>query len=109
VALNNIKEDNIQGQIRQAAKQLFQTYGFRKVTIDDVAKAIGKARSSLYYYYKTKEEILDAVIAAEIMELMTAITAATSQMQTAEEKIIIKSTTKMDPVSIWLYSHCSED
>jgi AcrR family transcriptional regulator len=32
MALNNIKEDDIQGQIIQSAKQLFQTHGFRKVT-----------------------------------------------------------------------------
>jgi AcrR family transcriptional regulator len=83
----NTKDEEIQKQILQAAKQLFQLHGFRRVTIDDIAKAIGKARSSLYYYYKTKEEILDAVIAAEISELMTAIAAAISQARTSEEKI----------------------
>jgi AcrR family transcriptional regulator len=81
------KDEEIQAQLLRAAKQLFELHGFRRVTIDDIAKAIGKARSSLYYYYKTKEEILDAVIAAEISELMTAIEAATSKVQTAEEKI----------------------
>jgi AcrR family transcriptional regulator len=83
----NAKDEEIQEQLLKAAKQLFQLHGFRRVTIDDIAKAIGKARSSLYYYYKTKEEILDAVIESEIRELMTAITAATSKGQTAEEKI----------------------
>jgi AcrR family transcriptional regulator len=81
------KDQEIQEQLLKAAKQLFQLHGFRRVTIDDIAKAIGKARSSLYYYYKTKEEILDAVIEAEIRELMNAIAAATSQALTAEEKI----------------------
>jgi AcrR family transcriptional regulator len=82
-----IKDEEIQKQLLQAAKQLFQLHGFRKVTIDDIAKAIGKARSSLYYYYKTKEEILDAVITAEISESMTAIAVAVSQVPSAEEKI----------------------
>jgi AcrR family transcriptional regulator len=79
----------------QAAKQLFQLHGFRKVTIDDIAKAIGKARSSLYYYYKTKEEILDAVIAAEISELMAAIAVSVNQVPTAEEKIKALLLTKL--------------
>lgn len=92
------KDQEIQKNILQAAKQLFQLYGFRKVTIDDIAKAIGKARSSLYYYYKTKEEILDAVVAAEITELATAITAAVSQEQTAEEKIKAFFLTKLQTV-----------
>jgi AcrR family transcriptional regulator len=93
-----IKEEEIQEQLLQAAKRLFQLHGFRRVTIDDIAKAIGKARSSLYYYYKTKEEILDAVIAAEIKELMTAIAAAVSQAQTAEEKIKAFFLTKLQTV-----------
>lgn len=81
------KEEEIQKQILQAAKHLFQLHGFRKVTLDDIAKAIGKARSSLYYYYKTKEEILDAVIAADIIEVITAIVAAIDQATSVEEKI----------------------
>jgi AcrR family transcriptional regulator len=83
----NTKDKEIQKQLVQAAKQLFQLHGFRKVTIDDIAKAIGKARSSLYYYYKTKEEILDAVIATEISESMIVIAAAVSRVPSTEEKI----------------------
>ena len=59
MAESNIgKEDDIQKQILQAALQLFQAHGFRRVTMDDVAKAIGKGRSSLYYYYKSKVFVL---------------------------------------------------
>jgi AcrR family transcriptional regulator len=87
MAVNITKEEQIQEQILQTAKQLFQLHGFRRVTIDDIAKAIGKARSSLYYYYKTREEILEAVIAAEILELMTTVTLAVNKAASAEEKI----------------------
>ncbi|PUZ28660.1 TetR/AcrR family transcriptional regulator [Chitinophaga parva] len=83
----NIKEEEIQEQLLQAAKQLFQVHGFRRVTLDDIAKAIGKARSSLYYYYKTKEEILDAVIGVEIRALMASLAAAISKAPNVEEKI----------------------
>lgn len=82
-----IKEEEIEEQILQAAKKLFQLHSFRRVTLDDIAKAIGKARSSLYYYYKTKEEILEAVIASEISELVTAITTAVNKTPSIEEKI----------------------
>lgn len=30
--------------------------------MDDVAKVIGKSRSALYYYYKNRDEIFDAVM-----------------------------------------------
>jgi AcrR family transcriptional regulator len=82
-----IKEDIIQEQILLAAKQLFQVHGFRKVTMDDVAKAIGKGRSSLYYYYKSKEEILEAVIDIEIKDMLTAMTKAVDKADTTEQKI----------------------
>jgi len=93
---NPIKEDIIQTQILQAAKQLFQVYGLHKVTMDDVAKAIGKGRSSLYYYYKSKDEIFDAVMDLEIKEMMAAISHATDQVNSVEEKINAFCTTKLN-------------
>jgi AcrR family transcriptional regulator len=95
LASNPIKEDIIHEQILQAAKQLFQKHGFRKVTMDDVAKAIGKGRSSLYYYYKSKEEILDAVMGVEIMEMLTAIALAVNKVPTTEQKIYAFCVTKL--------------
>jgi len=90
------KDEEMQEQILQMAKQLFQLHGFKRVTIDDIAKAIGKARSSLYYYYKTKDEILAAVIAADIAELMTAITFAVTRASAVEEKIKAFFRTKLE-------------
>lgn len=82
-----LKEDVIQQQILQAAKRLFHIHGLHKVTMDDVAKAIGKGRSSLYYYYKSKDEIFDAVMDIEINEMLTAITHAVDQAPTVKQKI----------------------
>jgi AcrR family transcriptional regulator len=84
---NTIKEDIIQEQILQAAQQLFQKHGLHKVTMDDVAKAIGKGRSSLYYYYKSKDEIFDAVIDVEIRDITAALTSAMHEAATIEQKI----------------------
>ncbi|MDB5087743.1 MAG: transcriptional regulator, TetR family [Mucilaginibacter sp.] len=94
-ASNPIKEDVIQEQILQAAKQLFQIHGLRKVTMDDVARVIGKGRSSLYYYYKSKEEILDAVMDVEIREMLTAMALAVDKALTAEQKIHAFCVTKL--------------
>lgn len=82
-----LKEDMIQHQILEAAKRLFQVHGLQKVTMDDVAKAIGKGRSSLYYYYKSKDEIFDAVMDIEIKDMLDAIALAVEQAPTAEQKI----------------------
>ncbi len=49
-AQSETKEDLLQKQIIKAAQHLYQTHGVSKVTMDDVAREIGKSRSSLYYY-----------------------------------------------------------
>src|ERR1700744_4409806 len=90
-----IKEDVIQEQILQAAKRLFQVHGLHKVTMDDVAKAIGKGRSSLYYYYKSTDEIFDAVMRIEIREMLTAIANAVDKEVTVEQKIKAFCVTKL--------------
>jgi len=92
---NPLKEDVIQDQILQAAKRLFQVHGLHKVTMDDVAKAIGKGRSSLYYYYKSKDEIFDAVIDVEFREMLNAIARAINQESTVEQKINAFCVTKL--------------
>ena len=88
MSTNPIEKDDIfQEQVIKAAQKLFQQHGLHKVTMDDVAKAVGKGRSSLYYYYKSKEEILDAVMDAEISEILAWITQAVDQETTVEGKI----------------------
>ena len=91
-----VKEDLIQQQILQAAKRLFQVHGLYKVTVDDVAKAVGKGRSSLYYYYKSKDEIFEAVMDIEISEMIAAITRAVDEAPGIEQKINAFCTTKLN-------------
>jgi AcrR family transcriptional regulator len=92
---NEIKEDSIQKQIIQAAQQLFQIHGLQKVTMDDVAREIGRSRSSLYYYYKNKEEILDAAIDVEMREIFTEINQAVDQAADFEKKINVYCQTRL--------------
>ncbi|MDB5150762.1 MAG: transcriptional regulator, TetR family [Mucilaginibacter sp.] len=93
------KEDLMQQQILAAAKRLFQVYGLAKVTMDDVAKAIGKGRSSLYYYYKSKDEIFDAVIQIEIREMLAAMTQAVNEAVGVEQKLRAFFLTKIKVLS----------
>src|SRR5277367_2209415 len=82
-----IKDDLFQEQVIKAAQQLFRQYGLQKVTMDDVARAIGKGRSSLYYYYKSKDEIFDAVMDIDIADMLAAITHAVAAAPGVEQKI----------------------
>jgi len=66
--------DNEQKElILSAAKKLFSRFGLEKTTMEDVAKAAGKGKSSLYYYFKSKEEVYAEVIRKEIAGLKTII------------------------------------
>lgn len=66
--------DNDQRElILSAAKKLFSRFGLEKTTMEDIARAAGKGKSSLYYYFKSKEEVYAEVIRKEIAGLKTII------------------------------------
>jgi len=84
---NPIQEDLLPEQILKAAMQLYQQHGIKKVTMDDVAKMVGKTRSSLYYYYKNRDEIFDAVMVMLLREIIDEIHQAMDKAQNTKDKI----------------------
>jgi len=44
-------------QILEEACNLFERFGYRKTTMDDLADATGIVKSSLYHYFPNKEEL----------------------------------------------------
>jgi len=81
------KEEIIREEIITAAQRLFQHYGFAKTTMEDIAKAMGRGKSTLYYYYKSKDEIFEAVILKEADEVFSTVSEATRKASSAEEKL----------------------
>ncbi|MDP4205441.1 MAG: TetR/AcrR family transcriptional regulator [Bacteroidota bacterium] len=81
------KEELLREEIVQAARQLFQQYGLFKTTMEDIAKAMGRGKSTLYYYYKSKDEIFDAVVITEINEIFETIKNEVEKADSASEKI----------------------
>ena len=47
------------------ARRVFTRNGFRKTTMEEIAKASKKGKSSIYYYFASKEEIFQAVVEYE--------------------------------------------
>lgn len=58
-------QDVIRHAILDASRDLFARFGYKKTTMEDIAMALRKGKSSLYYYFKNKEEIFQAVIDME--------------------------------------------
>ena len=57
-------------EILDAAEMLFGTKGFDNTSTGDILDAVGIARGTLYYHFKSKEEILDGVIQRMTNRLM---------------------------------------
>lgn len=56
------KGQAIRNRIIETADNLFYQQGFNHTSFSDIADASGIARGNFYYYFKTKDEILTAVI-----------------------------------------------
>ncbi len=49
-------------EIIKSARRFFQTRDYDKTTMQDVMVELGIAKGTIYYYFKSKEELLEAVI-----------------------------------------------
>jgi AcrR family transcriptional regulator len=56
--LQERRQAEIQEEILRVAARLFAQHGYRAVTIDMISEDMGYSKSSIYYYFKSKEEIL---------------------------------------------------
>ena len=55
------KHDERRNEILDAAEKLFAGKGYMKTTIMDILQEVGIAKGTFYYYFKSKEEVMDAV------------------------------------------------
>lgn len=68
-----VVKDKVRADIVNVARKIFTYQGFKKTTMEDVAHASGKGKSSIYYYFKSKEKIFEAVVEKEAEELRIAL------------------------------------
>ena len=52
--------------IVEAADQLFYRHGYEHTSFADIAEAVQISRGNFYYHFKTKDDILDAVITVRL-------------------------------------------
>lgn len=74
-------------RILDAAKSCFTQFGYEKTTLDDIGKKLGLNKSSLYYYFKNKEEIFTAVVVKEAEAIVDDLQNEFSDREQPEEKI----------------------
>ncbi|MDQ3232198.1 MAG: TetR/AcrR family transcriptional regulator [Pseudobdellovibrionaceae bacterium] len=49
-------------RIMEAAQTLFSRYGLKKTSIEEIAKSAGLGKGTVYLYFRSKEEIYEAVV-----------------------------------------------
>jgi len=79
--------DPKKSKILTAARSVFLRYGYKRVSMNDIAEAAGVSRPALYVLFKNKEEIFVGVFLQWVDEAVGAIQKEISTVATPEEKI----------------------
>lgn len=56
-------------QIIESARLLFHKYGFKKVSMDEIARESGVTKKTIYSYFSSKEDLLKYFIQEEILNM----------------------------------------
>lgn len=93
-----------QKAILASAFQAFSNYGFRKTSMDDIAKGAGMSRPAVYLYYKNKEAIIRELTKLYFAEKATAVAAALASSGSVSQVLDAAIQAQMDGMATILAS-----
>jgi AcrR family transcriptional regulator len=73
-------------EILNAALKVFARYGFKKATVEDVAKEVSMTKSNLYFYVTGKQELYEQSIRNALQQWRSSVAAAIAEKDNAIEK-----------------------
>ncbi len=82
-----INKEEFRRKVIITAGHIFSRYGFKKTTMDEIASALKMGKSSIYYYFESKEEIFEAVVLYEANVLRNELTTAIKSVESPIEKM----------------------
>ena len=91
-----MEKDITRNSIVEVAREIFAQYGFRKTTMNEIADGVGKGKSSLYYYFSSKEDVYRAVIEKEADTLKNKLIDAVEGVDEPVEKLRMYVVTRME-------------
>jgi AcrR family transcriptional regulator len=75
--------------ILEAATRVFLRYGFKKTSMDDLARAAGLSRQGLYLHFPTKEKLFEEAVVSLVAALRSAFrTALAEEELDIEERLL---------------------
>lgn len=102
------RNEIVNQSIIEAAKKLIKQHGFSKTTMEDIAKAACKGKSTLYHYYTCKDEIFDEVISQEMDDFFFGVKKAVDKAKDPIEKlktyIVVKIKTLKQKVNLYRFA-----
>ena len=81
------KAERTRAAILAAAERLFAQRGYAATRLEDVAEAVGVKRAALFYHFRDKQELYDAVVEDAFGALVACLDAAFSGPRTIAERI----------------------
>jgi AcrR family transcriptional regulator len=82
-----VDKEEYRRRIILTASKIFSHFGFRKTTMEEISRALKKGKSSIYYYFNSKEEIFEAVVLYEANQLRMRLTTAIKEVDSPPEKL----------------------
>jgi len=80
--------DSARGKLLQTAAHLFRNKGYERTTVRDLASAIGIQSGSIFHHFKSKDEILRAVMEETIVYNTAVMRASLAEAQTLCERVL---------------------
>jgi TetR/AcrR family transcriptional regulator len=81
------QSENLEEKIIEAAKDLFVRKGFEQTSMSDIAQAVEINRSTLHYYFRTKEKMFQAVFGSIVISFLPRIQLIFDEEATFMEKL----------------------
>jgi len=75
-------------QIMQVAFETIKKYGIKRVTLEDIARASGMATTSIYYYFPSKNALINATITHFSDTILDQIDLVVKSKQSPQQKLI---------------------
>lgn len=100
------KGDGNRQRIVDAADSLFYRRGYNQTSFQDISDATGIPRGNFYYYFKTKDEILDAVVNTRVEEFTGLLNRCEAETEDARERLLLFSNMLEDNRDDMIESGC---
>jgi AcrR family transcriptional regulator len=78
-------------RIIDVADSLFYQRGYNQTSFQDISDATGIPRGNFYYYFKTKDEILDAVVNSRVAQLAAMLNRCETETSEPRERLLMFS------------------